>query len=91
MKLIRLPIVKLTTGDGTTRIYQDVADKLLTPPVKRGRSSYWVEHEVDAIVAARIAGRSDTAIRLLVSELVAARQNLLPQIAAQRDIAHAAA
>jgi prophage regulatory protein len=87
MRLIRLPQVRSTTGDGTTKVYQDIQDGLLPRPVKRARSSYWPEHEIDAVVAARIAGRTDDQIRILVAELVAARQNLLPQIAAQRGTA----
>ncbi len=34
----------------------------------------WPLHEIDAIIAARVAGKSDDEIRLLVSELETARK-----------------
>lgn len=54
-------------------IYQDIANELFVPPVKVGRSSAWPVHEVDAIIAARVAGKSDDEIRALVKSLVVAR------------------
>lgn len=45
------------------------------PPIKIGkRASAWPSHEVDAVLAARIAGMSDESIKSLVRELVKARQ-----------------
>ena len=34
----------------------------------------WLEHEINAIIAARVAGKSDDEIKVLVSELEAARK-----------------
>ena len=34
----------------------------------------WPEHEINAIIAARVAGKSDDEIKVLVSELEAARK-----------------
>lgn len=61
-------------GRGLSTAYADVANGLLTAPVKCGpRSSGWPEHELDAILAARIAGKTDAEIRELVKRLMAAR------------------
>lgn len=56
-----------------TQRYDDAADGLLPPPIKIGRMSRWPEHEIDAIIAAEIAGKKPDQIRALVLELVAAR------------------
>jgi prophage regulatory protein len=79
--LLKLPEVRKRRAQGTTAIYQAVKDGELTPPIKMatGRSSAWPAHEIDAINAALIAGKSKAAIRKLVSELIEARSNILPQ------------
>jgi prophage regulatory protein len=64
-------------------LYQQIRDGLFTPPVRMGaNSSAWPEHESDAILRARIAGRSDAEIRELVSRLVADRSKLAERAAA---------
>jgi prophage regulatory protein len=75
VKIIRLPAVLARTGLGKSTLYQRVTQGLHSPPVKLGgaRASGWPEHEVDALISARIAGRSNDEIRQLVTELVAAR------------------
>lgn len=58
-------------------IYAWVSAQLLTPPVKFGaKSSAWPASEVNAILAARIAGKTDDEIRALVIELTEARKRL---------------
>lgn len=47
---------------------------LMPPGIALGiRSVAWPAHELDAIAAARIAGKSEDEIRALVRDLVAAR------------------
>jgi prophage regulatory protein len=47
---------------------------LMTPGVALGiRSVGWPQNELDQIAAARIAGKSETEIRALVQDLIAAR------------------
>jgi prophage regulatory protein len=71
----RLPTVIQVTGKGRTTIYGDIADGLMTPPVNIGaRSVGWPSSEIDAINAARIAGKTDDEIRALVKQLVAKRK-----------------
>jgi len=59
---------------GKTTLYAWQAAGLLTPGIQLGaRSVAWPAHELDAIAAARIAGKSEDEIRALVRDLVAAR------------------
>ncbi len=44
------------------------------------KSVAYVKHEVLAVVAAQISGKTKDEIRLLVKELVAQRQNLLNEV-----------
>lgn len=55
--------------------YQNVQNGLIPPPIKLGpRFARWPEHEVEAILKARVAGADDNEIRRLVLALVAARR-----------------
>jgi prophage regulatory protein len=47
---------------------------LFPKPIKlSARAAGWPLHEIDALVAARVAGRSDNEIRALVTRLEASR------------------
>lgn len=80
-RLIRLPQVAAAMAQRTTAIYQDVKDGVLPRPIHKGRSSFWVESEIAAVNAARIAGRTEDEIRALVSELVAQRGQMAEKLA----------
>jgi prophage regulatory protein len=83
LRLLKLPEVCGRRAKGVTAHYDDIKEGTFTPPVKlTPRSSAWPEHEVDAIIAATIAGKSGDELRELVQELVAARATLPAQIAA---------
>lgn len=61
-------------GIGRSTIYLRISQSLITSPVSLGAHSVgWPLHEIDAIIAARVAGKSDDEIKTLVSELEAAR------------------
>lgn len=63
--------------------YEWIAAGLMTPGVTIGaRSVAWPDHELQAIAAARIAGKSEDAIKALVQDLVAARATLGDKVAA---------
>lgn len=73
--LLRLPIVMERTGLSRASVYLHVAKGVLTKPVKIGeRSAAWPESDVDAINAARIAGKSEVEIQMLVERLHSQRQ-----------------
>jgi prophage regulatory protein len=72
--LLRLPDVKKATGLSRSTLYCRIKQGLLPPPVKLGiRSAAWPKTEVAAINAARIAGKSETEIRQLVTSLMEIR------------------
>lgn len=73
--IIRLPAVLAGTGLSRSTIYLRIAQGVFTHPVSLGaRAVGWPAHEVTAINAARIAGRTEAQMRELVSELEAARR-----------------
>ena len=72
--LLRLPAVIERTGRPESTLYLDMEKGLFPRQIKIGAYSVaWPDHEVDAIVAARIAGMSDDQIRELVRKLHKAR------------------
>jgi prophage regulatory protein len=85
-KLLKVADVIEQTKLGMSKVYYDVDNGLLPPPLKRDRSSFWVAHEIDAVVVARIGGKSDDEIKILVADLVAARGALFPQFLKERGI-----
>lgn len=55
--------------------YKDIQDGFLTRPVRiGGRSVAWPRHEINAINAARLSGKSDDEIRQIVNALHISRQ-----------------
>ena len=72
--------MRALTGNAKSTEYLNVAKRLMTRPIKIGeRSTGWPEHEVDAIVRARIAGWGEDRIRRLVIDLEAKRAGLAPE------------
>ena len=66
--------VQAATGYSRSTIYFRITQGLWPKPVSLGaRAVGWPAREVDAINAARIAGKSDDAIRVLVARLEAER------------------
>ena len=73
-ELLRRPRVEQASGLCRSTLYARIATGLYTTPVRLGpRAVAWPSSEVQAINAARIAGRSDADIRALVTQLEAAR------------------
>ena len=71
MSILRMPAVKAETGHRShDSIYNAIRAGTFTRPVQIGeRSVGWPSDEVQAINAARIAGKSDADIRALVNRL----------------------
>lgn len=78
MRILRLPSVKAKAGHRSdATIYNAIREGLWTTGVAIGqRAKGWPDYEVDAIIAARIAGKSDDQIRELVKVLHAKRIEL---------------
>jgi prophage regulatory protein len=82
-RLLKAPEVFDRHQIRNSTLYQQIQDGLFTPPVKMGANrSVWPERESDAIICARIAGRTDAEIRELVRQLVADRAKLADRITA---------
>jgi len=74
--ILRLPTVKAESGYPRSTLYLRIAQGLWTKPVSLGgRAVGWPYDEVEAINAARIAGKTDEEIRALVVKLEAARKS----------------
>jgi len=76
--IIRLPVVLAESGPSRSTLYQHISQGLWTKPVRIGeRAVGWPAHEVSALNAARIAGKTDDEIRALVVTLEAARKSVI--------------
>ncbi len=72
--ILRLPSVLKRRGKSRSSHYADIKAGLFVAPVALGpRARGTPEDEVDALVAATIAGKSEAEIRALVIKLQAAR------------------
>ena len=78
MSIWRMPAIKAETGHRShATIYNAIKAGLFTRPVQIGqRAVGWPSDEVQAINAARIAGKSDAEIRELVTRLHTKRSEL---------------
>jgi len=77
LRFIRHKQLRDCFGESRSGTYQKIADGLLPKPVRLGaRSVGFPEHEVQAVLAARIAGHSDDQIRALVAAMAVDRAAL---------------
>jgi prophage regulatory protein len=74
--LLREQAVRAESGTSRSKMYDDIARGLWTKPVKISRASGWPAYEVEALNAARIAGKSDEEIHQLVERLESARKSV---------------
>ena len=73
-QLLRITAVKSLTGLSRSTLYARIAAREFIKPVSLGaRAVGFPSNEVEAINAARIAGKSNAEIRALVLKLEAAR------------------
>lgn len=78
--LLRLPAVRFESGYSRSTVYLRINQGLWTKPVRLGpRCVGWPLHEVAALNAARIAGKTDEEIQVLVTKLESARAATLPE------------
>lgn len=69
-RILRLSEVRLSNGLSRSTIYLRIAQGLWPKPINLGgRTVGWPENEVDAVNAARIAGKTDDEIRQLILKL----------------------
>jgi prophage regulatory protein len=76
--ILRIPAVKTESGLSRSTLYLRISQGLWTKPVSLGfRAVGWPSDEVEALNAARIAGKTDDEIRDLVAKLEAARKDAM--------------
>jgi predicted DNA-binding transcriptional regulator AlpA len=83
LALDRLPQVCQTTGYSRSHLYRAIKAGLFPPPValtNTGSAVAFPRHEVQRIVAAKIAGLDDGKVRELVANLVAQRAHALEAV-----------
>lgn len=73
LKLEPRRVTQARRGTGHDKFYREIGEGLWTKPILIGTRAYWPSTESDALLAARIAGKSDPQIRALVAELHAKR------------------
>lgn len=77
LKILKIAAAFDRSGDSRSGGYAKVAEGTFVPQVARGvRGAGFPEHEVDALVAARMAGAVEVELKLLVKALVAERSAL---------------
>lgn len=77
VNLIRMAALRKRTGHSHSGAYLAMKKGLLPSSIRIGEKQVaWIEHEIDAIVKARIRGNSDDQIRALVRGLEASRAAL---------------
>ena len=76
--IFRLPNVIEQSGLSRSSVYLRISQGLLTKPISLGgRAVGWPADEVNVLIAARIAGKSDDEVRELVQSLEANRKLVL--------------
>ena len=78
LKIIRKPEVLALLSLSETSLHRQIKAKVFPPSFNLGcRAVGWYEHEINSVLKARAAGKNETEIKLLVQELVEARQQEL--------------
>ena len=81
-RILRLPAVIDRYGKSRSPIYADIQAGLFVRPIKLGeRAAGWPEGEVNALIAARVAGASERDVRCLVDRLHEQRSVGMPALA----------
>lgn len=81
MKFLPMKEICRAMGRSYSSIDNDVIAKRLPPPIKLGgKLKSWPKHEVDVLIAARMAGKSNEEIKELVISLITARSDLFKSL-----------
>lgn len=78
IQLLRLPQALATLKMSRSTFYRQIQQGLLPTSVSLGaRSVCWLQHELEAILTARICGYSEGEIMTLVKDIIQERRNLM--------------
>ena len=76
--VVRRKQVEAKCGLPRSTIYSRVADGTFPPPVRIGaRAVGWIDHELEAVLRAHVRGLRADELRMLVCDLVAARDSAI--------------
>lgn len=76
MNYLRLKQLTIKLNISKSKIYLNIARGLFPSPVKIGRSSFWVEDEIDRLMRfLTIADRREIEIKEFVEEIMEERRN----------------
>lgn len=75
VELLRMSAVLQRYGLARPTLYRDIRRGVFPRPVKMGRASAWPRVELEAVIAARIAGKTDDEVCELVADLERQRMN----------------
>lgn len=82
LRILRKPTVLEREGCSNSTLYKNIERGLHTKPVRLGpNASGWPAHEIDALIAARLAGKTDDQIAALVTRLHLQREELYLELA----------
>ncbi|HIU73946.1 MAG TPA: AlpA family phage regulatory protein [Candidatus Aphodousia faecipullorum] len=77
IEILRSAQAQKLTGRPRSSFYQQISQGLLPPPIKLGaRAVGWLASEIEAVNKARIQGKSDDEIKILVASLIKQRSQL---------------
>ena len=77
IEILRSAQAQKLTGRPRSSFYQQISQGLLPPPIKLGaRAVGWLASEIEAVNKARIQGKSDYEIKILVASLIKQRSQL---------------
>lgn len=78
LRIIRRPELLKRFGIGNTCLHNRINQGLMPPPILLGgpstRAVGWLQHELDAVIAAMVAAKSEAYIKALIEHLVAQRK-----------------
>lgn len=78
MNYLRLNQVTVKFGMSKSKIYLDISKGLFLEPVKIGRSSFWVENEIDQLMRFLIStNRKESEIKEFINTLMEERKNVV--------------
>jgi len=73
--ILRLPEVLIKSGSKRSTLWHQIKEGIFVPPIKLGgRSSGFIKHEIEAVIAARALGLPETEVKKLVRNLVERRK-----------------
>ncbi len=76
VSILRLPEVKQRSGLSRSSIYLYISKGLWPKPISLGvRAVGWPSNEIDTVLSARIAGKSNLEIRNSITEMELNRKN----------------